>query len=158
MKLIHKRVGILFLCLVLGFSSCSSDDNGDPETFIKFKINDTSYLFKDIISVETNSTLSLNGNNGLGISNPGDTQIAVLIPADFQLGSFEVSGDFFANHKIIFSSNPLGFDNNAATNGSLNITSTSGEFVKGVFSVTVTNSSGNTIILSDGEFKGFKVD
>jgi hypothetical protein len=158
MKLTKKLLSICFLGLVLAFSSCSSDDNGDPETYIKFKINDTSYLFKNIISVETNSSLSLNGNNGSGSSNPGDTQIAILIPADFQLGSFEVSGDFFANHKIIFSSDPLGFNSNAATNGTLNITSTSGEFVKGVFSVTVTNGSGATITLTDGEFKGFKVD
>jgi hypothetical protein len=147
---------ISFLSFFFVLSSCSSDDNNEPETFIKFKINGNSYLFKDIISVVTDTSLSLNGNNGQGISNPGDTQLAILLPANVQTGSFEISGDFFASHKIIFSSDPLNFDFDTATNGNMTITSTSGEFVTGTFSATVTNASGSTITLTEGAFKGFK--
>lgn len=150
----------LFWISVLSFffvlSSCSSDDNNEPETFIKFKINDTSYLFKDIISGLTDVSLSLNGNNGPGIMNPGDTQMSILLPINVQTGSFEISGDFFASHKIIFSSDPLNFNFDTATNGNMTITSTSGEFVTGTFSATVTNASGTTITLTEGAFKGFK--
>lgn len=158
MNFLLRFKSVFLLVIALAVASCSSDDNNDSETFIKFKIDDTSYFFKDIISAETNVSLSFNGNNGPGISNPGDTQIAILIPADFQLGSFEISGDFFANHKIIFSSDPLEFDFDSASNGNINITSTSGDFVIGTFAATVTNNDGTSITITNGEFKCFKID
>jgi len=157
MKKSLKLPWIAFLSFFFVLSSCSSsDDNNEPETFIKFKINDTSYVFLNSISGVADQSLSLNSNTGSGILYPGQTRIAIILPANVLTGSFEISGDFFATHKIIFSSYTFNFDSNTATNGNMIITSNSGPFVRGTFSATVTNASGTTITLTEGEFKGFK--
>lgn len=155
MEIPAKQFGFLLLILLATIVSCSSDDSGNPETYIKFKVDENNYFFKDIITAEA-GVLTLNGNNGQSILDVGTTQIVIQMPLNYQLGTFEVSGDFFANHRILFSSLPLNFNGETATNGIININSISGGFIVGTFSATVTNNIGMTITLINGEFKGFK--
>lgn len=150
-------VAVIIIITSTVFQSCSSDDNDDnpstPETYIRFTINNTNYEFTDIITAASNS-ITLNGNNGAGILDAGDTQLAVWLPLTVNTGTFQITGSFDDTHKISFTSASLAFDFDFANNGSITITEATSQFITGTFTATVTNSNNEEISIASGEFKG----
>ena len=151
----------LIVILSLGLSSCSSDDDssGDqnPDTYINFTINGTDYNFTDILTAES-GVITLNGNNGSGFTDSGDTQIALWMPLTLTNGSFDVEGGFSADYQISFTSDALSFDFDFAESGTLTLTQTTGEYIEGTFTATVTNDDDTTITIENGEFKAYGIE
>jgi len=106
-----------------------------------------------IISVESLS-LALNGNNGEGITNAGDTQISIFLPVTPVVGTFDFEGAFEGNHKLSFSSEPMGFDFEFVESGSVTITEITYDFISGTFTATITSEDDVTITITNGVFKG----
>lgn len=152
---------ILSLAIVLfTLLSCSSDDGNNsstPETFIKFSINGTNYEFTDILTAES-GMITVNGNNGVGLTNPGDTQITLWLPLALENGTFSVEDSFEATHQISFTSESLNFDFDFAESGSITLTQTTGDFIQGTFTATVTNSDDTTITITNGQFKAYSME
>lgn len=152
---------ILSLAIVLfTLLSCSSDDGNNsstPETFINFTINGTNYEFRDILTAES-GMITVNGNNGVGLTNPGDTQITLWLPLALENGTFSVEDSFEATHQISFTSESLNFDFDFAESGSITLTQTTGEFIQGTFTATVTNSDDTTITITNGQFKAYSME
>lgn len=146
---------LLFLAVASStFTSCNKDDDKDEsDTYIKFKINNSDYDFKDIISVESQS-LTLNGNNGEGITNPGDTQIGIFLPVAPVAGTFDFEGVFEGDYKLSFSSESMDFSFDFAESGSITITEITEDFVSGTFTATITSENDVTITITNGTFKG----
>ncbi|WGH75101.1 hypothetical protein P8625_13640 [Tenacibaculum tangerinum] len=161
MKKIRTILKIAIVLIVsITLQSCSSNDESDvqnPETYIRFTINDTNYEFKDIITAESTS-ITLNGNNGEGFSNAGDTQIALWLPLALSNGTFEVEGGFSADYQIAFTSNSLAFDFDFANSGTITVTKSTGEYIEGTFSASITNDDDVTITLTNGAFKAFGIE
>lgn len=155
MKKILSLTIVLFTLL-----SCSSDDGDNsitPETFIKFSINGTNYEFTDIITAES-GMITINGNNGAGLTDPGDTQIALWLPLALENGTFSVEDSFDATHQISFTSESLNFDFDFAESGSITLSQTTGEYIEGTFTATVTNSDDTTITITNGQFKAYSME
>ncbi len=152
-----KLFTFLFLMVIaLTFTSCSEDDDSNSEdvsTFIRFTIDGTDYDFGNIISAESLS-LTLNGNNGEGLTDPGDTQISIFLPVEPVEGTFDFQGTFDGDHKLSFSSESLGFDFDFAEDGSITITEISDDFIEGTFTATITSEDDTTINITSGTFKG----
>jgi hypothetical protein len=160
MKIFNFKSILLVLSLFMCFTSCSSDDDSgsqNPETYINFTIDGTSYNFTDIITAESGVT-TLNGNNGEGITNPGDTQIALWFPLNITNGTFDVEDGFSSEYQVSFSSDALSFDFDFAESGSITFTQTSGEYIMGTFSATVTNDDDTTISIENGEFRAYSIE
>lgn len=158
-----RRVNYLVVLVItlfgLTLQSCSSEDElntENPETFIRFTVNGTDYEFADIITAESNS-ITLNGNNGEGIANAGDTRLAVWLPLVLEKGTFELENSFSGTYKISFTSESLAFDFEFARIGSITLTQTTGEFIEGTFTATVVNSGGTEILITNGVFKAFNI-
>lgn len=150
---------LLFLATAsMTFSSCSKDDAKDETvqsaTFIKFSIDGSDYDFKDIISAQSDISMTLNGNNGEGITNAGDIQITVYFPAEPVKGTFDFEGTFGVDHKLSFSSESLGFDFDFAESGSVTITEITDDYISGTFTATITAEDETTITVTNGAFKG----
>lgn len=147
----------LILCLTaLTFTSCDSDDSedgGTQSTYIRFSIANVDYDFKDIISAASLS-LTLNGNNGEGITNPGDTQISIFFPVEPVLGSFDVEGAFQGDYRVSFSSESMGFDFDFAESGNITVTEITDDFIIGTFSAMITSEDDTSITITNGTFKG----
>jgi hypothetical protein len=161
MKILKINLLSLIVILSFGLSSCSSDDDNsgsqDPETFIRFTINGTDYDFRDILTAES-GVITLNGNNGSGLTNPGDTQIGLWMPLTLTNGSFDVEGGFSADYQVSFTSDALSFDFDFAESGTMTLTQTTGEYIEGTFTATVTNDDNTTISIENGEFKALGIE
>ncbi len=158
----HGHFYLLVYLMVFGtfLQSCSSDDSNDglSDTYIRFTIDGTAYDFKDIITAES-LAITLNGNNGEGLTNVGDTQISIYLPLVIEIGSFDIDpGAFDGDYKVAFSSEPLGFDFDFAEAGNITITSISGDYIEGTFTATITSANDETITLANGTFKGMTID
>ncbi|WP_178985196.1 hypothetical protein [Winogradskyella helgolandensis] len=157
-----KLLSLIVIC-GLSFTSCSSDDDssssGDLEadTFITFTIDSEDYSFVDIVSAESNS-ITFNGNNGEGLSDAGDTQIALWLPLGITNGSFDVEPGFDAEYQISFTSESLNFDFDFAESGTITVTQSTGEYVEGTFTATITNDDDTTISIENGEFRALSMD
>jgi hypothetical protein len=159
MKTLKNSLLVFALILGLGFQSCSSDDDSssNDETYIRFSIDGTDYNFTDILTAES-GVITLNGNNGEGFSDPGDTQLALWMPTVLSDGTFDVSNSFEAEYQVSFTSESLAFDFDFAESGTITLTQTSGEFIEGTFTATITNADDTTITITDGEFRGYNID
>jgi len=160
MKTLKFSLLALVMIFSLSISSCSSDDSSDPQdedTYIRFTIDGTQYNFTDIATAES-LVITLNGNNGEGFSDTGDTQLSLWMPIVPENGTFDVEDSFEATHQISFSSDPLGFDFDFAESGSITLTQTTGEYIVGTFTASITNDAAETIVLENGEFKGLTID
>ncbi len=160
MKILKNSLVAILLVFSLGFQSCSSDDDSgsqNPETYIRFSIDGTNYDFEDILTAES-GVITLNGNNGADLTDPGDTQLAIWLPLTIANGTFDVEDGFNAEYQISFTSEPLSFDFDFAESGSITLTQTTGEFIEGTFTATVTNSDNTTITIQNGEFKGYGIE
>ncbi|CAM1340136.1 hypothetical protein [Tenacibaculum amylolyticum] len=150
----------LFIALsfVFVFQSCSSGDGDTPDsgTYIRFTVNGVDYEFVNIITAESNA-ITLNGNNGPALTDPGDTGMGIWFPLDIEVGTFEVNSNILngSPHKISFTSESLGFDFNFANSGTVTVTSVSGDYFEGTFSGTVTVGD-NTATITNGSFRGEK--
>ena len=160
MKILKFNLLSLIVILALGLSSCSSDDDSsseNAETYINFTIDGTDYNFTDILTAES-GVITLNGNNGSGFTDPGDTQIALWMPLTISNGTYNVEGGFSADYQISFTSDALSFDFDFAESGTLTLTQTSGEYIEGTFTATVTNDDDTTITIENGEFKAYGIE
>lgn len=163
MKFFKQPLILVTLFMGLLFISCSSDDDDNnpdsqnPETYIRFSIDGTNYEFTDVLTAESN-VITLNGNNGSGLTDPGDTGIALWLPLTISNGTFNVENSFDAEYQISFTSESLSFDFDFAESGTITLTQSSGEFIVGTFTATVTNSDNTTITLEDGEFKAYGIE
>ncbi len=160
MKII-KTTLIAFVAIVgLTLQSCSKDDSGpndDAETYIRFTIGTTDYDFRDIATAESQS-ITLNGNNGEGLADTGDTRISIWLPLEPETGSYEVTYEIFATNQVSFSSESLGFDFDFAESGNIIITKVSADFIEGTFTATIVSESDTTINITNGEFKAYNMD
>ncbi|WP_047545111.1 hypothetical protein [Psychroserpens sp. Hel_I_66] len=150
----------LLVIFSIGVTSCSSDDDAgtvDSDTFIRITIDGTEYNFTNIATAES-SVVTLNGNNGDGISNSGDTQVALWFPVDAEIGTFDVDDTFESTHQVSFTSDSLGFGFDFAESGTITFTQVTGEYFEGTFTATITNSDSETITLENGSFRGFTID
>lgn len=154
MKKILSIAVVLFTLL-----SCSSDDgnSSNSETYIKFSINGTNYNFNDIITAQSGA-ITINGNNGNGVSDPGDTQLTIWLPSTVTNGTFSVDDSFDNDYRISFDSEPLNYNFNFAELGSITITQSTGDYIKGTFTATIINSNDETITINNGEFKAYTID
>lgn len=155
MKTIKLSLLLFLTTASLTFTSCSKDDDNTAQssTYIRFSIDAADYDFEDIISAESQS-LTLNGNNGAGITNAGDTQISLFLPTAPATGTFDFEGAFEGEHKLSFSSESLGFDFDFAESGSIIITEITEEFVSGTFTAVITSETETTITVANGTFRG----
>ncbi len=153
MKKILSIAVILFTLL-----SCSSDDSNSrsSDTYIKFTINGTNYNFRDIITAESGA-ITINGNNGT-LTNPGDTQLTLWLPLMLSNGTFDVDDSFENPYQISFDSQALNFDFDFAELGTITITQSTGDYIKGTFTATITNSNDQTINITNGEFKAYSME
>lgn len=154
MKKILSIAVVLFTLL-----SCSSDDSksSSQETYIRFSINGTNYEFNDIITAES-GLITINGNNGAGLTNPGDTQLELWIPTALENGTFAVNDGFDSEYLVSFTSEALNFDFDFAESGSITLTQTTGDYIKGTFTATVTNADNTAITINNGEFKAYSME
>lgn len=161
MKILKFNLLSLIVILGLVLSSCSSDDdssgNQNPDTYIKFTIDGTAYNFTDILTAES-GVITINGNNGVGLTDPGDTQIALWMPLALSNGTFDVEDSFTADYQVSFTSDALSFDFDFAESGTLTLTQTTGEYIEGTFTATVTNDDNTTITIENGEFKAYGIE
>ncbi|WP_179020075.1 hypothetical protein [Winogradskyella forsetii] len=159
----NLKFNLLSLIVICGltFSSCSSDDDSsndqNADTYIKFTIDGTNYNFENILTAESNS-ITFNGNNGAGLTDPGDTQIALWLPSAITNGTFDVEDGFDAEYQVSFSSESLNFDFDFAESGTISVSQSTGEYVIGTFTATVTNDDSSTITIENGEFKAYTID
>ena len=155
MKIIRFSLLLLLTFSALTFTSCSKDDDNTSEsiTYINFTIEGEAYNFKDIISSES-LALTLNGNNGEGITNTGDTQISIFLPVEPETGTFNFEGAFEGEHKLSFSSESLGFDFDFAESGNVTINEITEDYIIGMFTAVITSEDDVTITIASGEFKG----
>ncbi|MEP2057493.1 MAG: hypothetical protein ABJJ05_06775 [Maribacter litoralis] len=155
MKTIKFSLLLLLTFSTLTFTSCSKDDDTESEsaTYINFTAEGKTYNFKDIISAESQA-LTLNGNNGEGITNTGDTQISIFLPVEPETGTFNFEGAFEGEHKLSFSSESLGFDFDFTESGSVTITEITEDYIIGTFTAIITSENDVTITIASGEFKG----
>ena len=153
MKKILSIAVILFTLL-----SCSSDDSSSrsSDTYIKFTINGTNYNFRDIITAESGA-ITINGNNGT-LTNPGDTQLTLWLPLMLSNGTFDVDDSFENPYQISFDSESLNFEFDFAELGTITITQSTGDYIKGTFTATITNSNDQTINITNGEFKAYSME
>ena len=154
MKTIKTTLFAFLAIATFTLQSCSKDDSGDDSsaTYIRFTIDNTEYDFKDIITAESLS-ITLNGNNGEGIANPGDTQITIWLPLEPVVGTVEIDNGFGGINKVSFSSESMGFVFDFAESGSITITKISNDFIEGTFTATITSESDTTINITNGKFK-----
>ncbi|MEM5565505.1 hypothetical protein WNY78_10335 [Psychroserpens sp. AS72] len=160
MKILKLNVLALLVIFSVSFTSCSSDDDAgsqDEDTFIRFSIDGTDYNFTDIATAES-LVITLNGNNGEGFSNVGDTQIALWIPIGAETGTFDVDNSFEATHQISFSSDAMNFSFDFAESGTITLTQTTGEYFEGSFNATITNDDDETISIENGSFRALTID
>lgn len=161
MKISKFNLLLLIIALGLFVSSCSSDDDNsgssNPETYIRFSIDGNNYEFTDILTAES-GVITLNGNNGEGLTDPGDTGLAIWLPLAISNGTHTVEDGFDAEYQISFTSEALGFDFDFAESGNITLTQTTGEFIEGTFTATVNNDDSTTITIENGEFKAFGIE
>ena len=157
-----KRVKTILVSLVVMIiagvvlQSCSSDDDAgssSPSTFIRFTIDGTDYELVNIITAESNS-LTLNGNNGPNLNDPGDARATIWLPLVLENGTFAVEELFTSDHAVSVTIDALNFDFDFAESGSITLTQTTGGFIVGTFTATITNDTGATIVLENGSFRG----
>lgn len=155
MKTVKFNLLLFLAASIMTLTSCSNDDDGpsNSATYINFVVEGQEYNFKDIISAESQS-LTLNGNNGEGITDPGDTQIGIFLPVDPITGTFDFEGAFEGEHALSFSSESMGFDFDFAESGSITITEITEDFISGTFTAVITSDDDVTITIANGEFKG----
>ncbi|WP_136468735.1 hypothetical protein [Flagellimonas onchidii] len=156
-----RNIFFLTVALIFGsmFQSCSSDDSdaGVSDTYIRFTIAGTDYDFKDIITAESLS-ITLNGNNGEGITNVGDTQISLFLPLDIVVGNHTIEGGALdGDYKISFTSESLGFDFDFAESGTINVAAVTADYIEGTFTATITSADDETITLSNGTFRAMTI-
>ncbi|WP_299337042.1 hypothetical protein [uncultured Psychroserpens sp.] len=160
MKLLKFNFIALFIIAGLGLTSCSSDDDNSStadDTYIRFTIDGTNYNFTNIATAQSLS-ITLNGNNGADFSDPGDTQISIWLPLALETGTFDVEEGFDSDYQVSFTSDPMGFDFDFANDGTITLTQTTGEYIEGTFTATITNDNSTTITLENGEFRGLTIE
>ncbi|SDS02069.1 hypothetical protein SAMN04515667_1226 [Formosa sp. Hel1_31_208] len=161
MKTLKFNVVALLMVIGLSITSCSSDDDNPgiqlPDTFISFTIDGTDYNFINIATAQS-LVITLNGNNGADFLDPGDTQISLWLPIGVENGTFDVEDTFDAEYQVSFTSDPLGFDFDFADSGSMTLTQTTGEYIEGTFTATITNGDNDVITLENGAFKALTID
>ena len=160
MKILKFNLLALLIIFSVSFTSCSSDDDSgsvDEDTFIRFSIDGTDYNFINIATAES-LVITLNGNNGEGFSNVGDTQLSLWIPLGAETGTYDVEDSFEASHQISFTSDPINFSFDFAESGSITLTQTTGEYYEGTFTATITNDDDVSITLENGSFRAFTID
>ncbi|WP_422083484.1 hypothetical protein [Ulvibacterium sp.] len=157
---------IKFLLLVFlattsaALTSCNKDDDESPtsDTFIKFTAAGNDYNFGDIVTAES-ANITFNGNNGVGLTDPGDMDISIWVPVDFEKGTYTLTDTFGADYKIAFSSDSMGFSFDFANEGTLVITKKDGEYVEGTFSGTIVSGEDETKTLTiiNGSFRAYSI-
>lgn len=157
----NLRIALIILITSLTFQSCSSDDDNSAssDTFIRFTIDGTDYNFENIVTAGSGNSISLNGNNGDGLGDFGDTNLSILFPSTVTNGTYDLDGGFLADYSINFSSEPLNFDFDSADDGTVTFTNSgSGGYFEGTFDATISNGNGSTISVTNGEFRGITLD
>lgn len=153
---------LIFLAIAsLTFTSCSDDDDlpSYSDTYVKFTLDGTDYNFENVITAES-ASITLNANNGSGISDPGDTQIALWLPLVYSEGTYDVSQMFSDDdtYQISFSSVSLDFDFDFAKSGKIIITKKTKDYVEGTFNAEITNDKDVTKVISNGKFRAMNMD
>ncbi len=151
-----KNLSCIFLILFsLTFINCSSDDssNDQEEVYLRFTVNGQfqySYEPETITSLQ----ILIRGDEGMS-----DTfkSISLWLPTTFTEGSHLIN-DAPTSDEEAYTANyvsvPDGIDIQAAS-GTMIITSVSEEFIQGTFEF-VGNNNGETITISNGEFKAYR--
>ncbi len=153
---------VSIVCLFfLSLTSCSSDDDdatqSSDELYVDFSIDGEEYHLTSVLTAESN-VITINANNGEGLSDSGDTSIALWLPIAVENGSFEVSDGFDAIYQVSFTSEALDFGFDFAESGTITVTNSAGDYIEGTFSATITNDNDETIVLENGEFRSYSMN
>lgn len=150
-----KKLSIYFLfCVSLIFVCCSSDDSSDnQEIYLRFTVNGQfqySYQPETITSLQ----VLIKGNEG---SNDTFKSIALWLPLTFTEGSHLIN-DAPTTDEEAYTANYVSVSDDIdiqAASGTMIITNISDDFIQGTFEF-VGNNNGETITISDGEFKAYR--
>ena len=155
-KITHILVAMLLATGVM-FQSCSSATNdedpvsNDPETFVRFTADGTTYQYEDLGTI---GSLRLVIQGQVGLSDDANFfQFRLWMPREPAPGTYEIfeNGDY----ELALDSKLLNILNGEASEGTLTLDSVNEHFIRGTFSAVVSNDSGDTVTLTNGEFKAF---
>jgi hypothetical protein len=147
-----KKLFYLVLPIImLTFSGCSSDSSsGSEDTYLKFKLNGQQYNFEP--ETVTSMKILIDGFNS-----PGDdfVRLALWMPLDLTEGThpIEISN---GSDLEVYSANLDKGDITVDGVGSITITESDGEYLKGTFSFTATDEDGNDYTITEGSFRSLK--
>lgn len=152
-----KITAILLTLCFLTLFSCSSDDpapaNNDAELYIRFSANGQQYSFEPE-TIGSMKKLIM----GTKFENDVVSRISLWMPTNPTIGT-HVFTDDASDDLSDFSYTAdfwLGVDVYDATAGNVSITDMDGEYIKGTFNFTGTNSDGSTVTVSNGTFRAYK--
>jgi len=155
-KITHILVAIV-LMTSFGIYSCSSDGARadpvaeNPETFLRYTVDETTYQYENLGTI---GSLRLAIEGRIGEANDANFSWIVLgLPREPVPGTYDINKN--GDYELDLDSNPLNIDNGEATQGSVTLSTVSSDFITGTFIAVLTNESGETVTLTDGEFKAF---
>ena len=151
-----KITAILLTLCFFTLSSCSSDDpapaNNEAELYIRFAANGQQFSFEP----ETIGSIKklIMGNK---FENNVVSRISLWMPTNPTIGTHAFVDDTSDDISNIAYTADFwqGMDVYDATAGSITITSIDGEYIKGTFNFTGTNSNGATTTVSNGTFRAY---